>query len=111
MTTPYERTRAVIQARAFLIEIGQDLSISEAIRKEACRLLRHYPSQEEVLLAGKLEESANERTLLLPVFSSAIDEKKPEGEWQTWFASENVSDDAFASRDQPLDHRKGSLRK
>ncbi|WP_309485738.1 BPSL0761 family protein [Halomonas sp. DQ26W] len=55
--------------------LHRDLSLPEAIRQEAWRLLRHYPSQEEILMAGKLEESAGEGTLLLPVFSSAIDEK------------------------------------
>lgn len=80
MTTPFERTRAVIQAHAFLIEITQDLSLPEAIRQEAWRLLRHYPSQEEMLLAGKLEERAGEGTLLSPLFSSATDVKKPQGE-------------------------------
>ncbi|MGM0785973.1 MAG: BPSL0761 family protein [Pseudomonadota bacterium] len=110
MTTPDERTHAVIQARAFLIEIGQDLSLPEAIRSEARRLLRHYPSREEMLLAGKLEESADEGTLHLPVFSSAIDKMKSADEGPAWFASEGVSKDVFASRDQPLEHLKGSVR-
>lgn len=70
MTTPLERTRAVIQARAFLVEIGQDLSLPEVIRQEAHRLLRHYPSREEILLAGKLEESADEGALFMPLFCS-----------------------------------------
>ncbi len=70
MTTPLERTRAVIQTRALLVQIGQDLSLPEAIRQEAYRLLRHYPSREEILLAGKLEEGADEGMLFMPLFSS-----------------------------------------
>lgn len=81
MTTPAERTRSVIQARAFLNDIDQDRSLPDSVRNEARRLLRHYPSQEEVLLAGKLEESAGKETFLLPVFSSATDMKKQKGKW------------------------------
>ena len=80
MTTPAERTRTVIQARAFLIDIGQDLSLPESLRNEARRLLRHYPTQEEMWMAGQLEESADEGTLLPPVFSSSTDVKQPGGE-------------------------------
>ncbi|WP_369538106.1 BPSL0761 family protein [Leptothrix discophora] len=46
MTTPDERTRAVMQTRDFLQELaGQsaDPCIPEFVRREAHRLLRHYP--------------------------------------------------------------------
>lgn len=55
MTTPHERTRAVIETRAFLEEL-QDTSmhaeLPEAIRLEARRLLRHYPSNSDMRLVG-----------------------------------------------------------
>ena len=51
MTLPNERTRAIIQTEAFLIELSKDKSICDEKRQEARRLLRHYPSRKEMLLA------------------------------------------------------------
>ncbi|WP_346799460.1 hypothetical protein R5M92_16035 (plasmid) [Halomonas sp. Bachu 37] len=35
---------------------------------------------------------------------------KQKEKWDAWFESEGVSDDAFVSRDQPLERLKGSVR-
>ena len=35
---------------------------------------------------------------------------KQNDQWDTWYGSEGVSEDAFASRDQPLERLKGSVR-
>ncbi len=49
MTLPYERTRAVINAREFLFRLSTPYiengikKIPAAVRDEARRLLRHYP--------------------------------------------------------------------
>jgi hypothetical protein len=46
MTTPDERTRAIVQTRVFLRElITSELTpgVPDDVREEACRLLRHYP--------------------------------------------------------------------
>lgn len=54
MTTPDERTRAVMQAREFLQELAwsaADAGIPEPVRREAVRLLRHYPGGSEMDLA------------------------------------------------------------
>lgn len=56
MTMPSERTRSIIQAREFLVDLSRDKTLPEAVRTEARRLLRHYPTADEVLLAGKVEE-------------------------------------------------------
>jgi len=56
MTMPSERTRSIIQTRGFLVNLSHDKTLSDAVRTEAHRLLRHYPSADEVLLAGKVEE-------------------------------------------------------
>lgn len=56
MTMPNERTRSIIQTREFLTCLSRDQALPETIRNEANRLLRHYPSAKEVLLAGKVEE-------------------------------------------------------
>lgn len=74
MTMPSERTRAVIHAREFLQEISQDVSLPEPVRRQARHLLRHYPSREEMLLAGRVQEKLTEGTIFEPTFSSSIDE-------------------------------------
>lgn len=73
MTIPSERTRAVIHAREFLQELSQDDSLPEPVRRQAKGLLRHYPSRQEMLLAGQVKERLTEGTLLQPTFSSSID--------------------------------------
>lgn len=73
MTTPHERTRSVIQTRDFLIELSRDTSLPERVRRDAKFLLRHYPSQEDMLTASRIEEDTNSFSGLMgPVFSSAI---------------------------------------
>ncbi len=44
MTTNTERTRSMIQTGAFLKELRQDPTLPDHIRKEADRLVRHYPA-------------------------------------------------------------------
>lgn len=46
MTLPYERTRAVINTRDFLVRLccGEIRRIPGEVRQEARRLLKHYPS-------------------------------------------------------------------
>ena len=56
MTTPYERTRALIETKSFLQEL-QDPKLAPrvpaAVREIARKLLRHYPSYYDVELAHK----------------------------------------------------------
>lgn len=72
MTMPHERTRSIIQARDFLVDLSRNQSLPASIRNEAHRLLRHYPTANEVLLAGKVEEQMN-NGLSAPFLSSKID--------------------------------------
>lgn len=72
MTMPCERTRSVLQAREFLIELSQNTNLPDATRRQAKQLLRHYPSQMEMLDAGQLEEHLADGTIFQPVFSSTI---------------------------------------
>ncbi|WCM54475.1 hypothetical protein OH720_13545 [Pseudomonas sp. WJP1] len=72
MTMPHERTRSIIQARDFLVDLSQDQALPESIRNEARRLLRHYPTSNEVLLAGKVEEQMKDG-LTLPFLSSTTE--------------------------------------
>ena len=56
MTTPRERTRALLQTKEFLRElIASDKTpgIPEEIRRQAKILLRHYPSLVHLELASK----------------------------------------------------------
>ena len=45
---PAERTRNLIQAGAFLRDLSANAALPEAIRSEAYRLLRHFPSVSDV---------------------------------------------------------------
>lgn len=68
MSLPHERTRSVIQTEAFLSELSRNTALPEALRLEAKRLLRHYPSAEQVMRVGHMEQSLQglERDSLLP---------------------------------------------
>ncbi|WP_082143108.1 BPSL0761 family protein [Pseudomonas fildesensis] len=76
MTTPSERSRAVIQTHEFLNELSRDDSLPEKVRHDAKFLLRHFPGRAEVVLAGRLEEEAVTLPIpfIFPVFSSSIEE-------------------------------------
>ncbi|EPZ8412884.1 TPA: BPSL0761 family protein [Pseudomonas aeruginosa] len=51
MTMPDERSRAVVQTREFLVKLSRDSSLPEKVRDDAKFLLRHFPSQDDVILA------------------------------------------------------------
>lgn len=48
MTMPAERTRALRWAGEFLNDMASSSTVSEELRKEAKRILRHYPSTQEI---------------------------------------------------------------
>ena len=56
MTTPYQRTRALLETKSFLQEL-QDPTLTPrvpaAVREIARKLVRHYPSYSDVELAHK----------------------------------------------------------
>ena len=73
MTMPNERTRAVIQTREFLVELSRDASLPDRVRRDAKFLLRHYPNRNEVLSAGRIEESTDSPVAPMgAIFSSTI---------------------------------------
>ena len=48
MTLPIERTQAVLQVERFLLDLRDPKKyprVPKAVREEASRLLRHYPSK------------------------------------------------------------------
>jgi hypothetical protein len=71
MTIPEERTRAVIQTRAFLRALRDDSKLRSAIREEARRLLRHYPSAMDMQYAAR-NERAPDTAVVIPMFSPDI---------------------------------------
>lgn len=56
MTLPHERTRSVIKTEAFLRELSRNADLPDDIRSYAKSLLRHYPSSDQILSLGRLEE-------------------------------------------------------
>lgn len=48
MTMPDERTRALIWAGGFLIELARDKTLPLSIRQRAVVIARHFPSIEDV---------------------------------------------------------------
>lgn len=68
MTMPNERTRSLIQARDFLIDLSGDHLVPESVRLRAFQILRHYPTPSDILLAGKVDEHTT-----APFLSSSID--------------------------------------
>jgi len=68
VTTRDERTRHILQAGAFLKELRADTKLPKAIRREAIRLLRHYPTVMDLRLLAEIEKSVLGCGLLTPEF-------------------------------------------
>jgi hypothetical protein len=63
MTTPAERTRSLLQAGAFLRELSKDRSVPLAMREEAGRLMRHYPTVSTLRLLASLDAAHDSNIL------------------------------------------------
>ncbi|HBD18737.1 MAG TPA: hypothetical protein DC063_00610 [Arenimonas sp.] len=48
MTTPCERTRALVWGGGFLIEVARDASLPLALRRKAATIARHFPTIEQI---------------------------------------------------------------
>lgn len=68
MTMPDERTRNLLQAGAFLKELRADEALPEPIRREANRLLRHFPTLGDVRMLAMLEKRFMGSNYLTPDF-------------------------------------------
>lgn len=74
MTMPDERTRALLQAGAFLKELANDQSLPERTRREAARLLRHFPTVTQVRTMALIDQhAALERYLTVDVDPTWLD--------------------------------------
>lgn len=48
MSTPHERTRALVWAGGLLVQISRDHSLPVALRRQATVIARHFPPVEEI---------------------------------------------------------------
>jgi len=48
MTTPHERSRALVWAGGFLVELARDAHLPVNVRQQAVRIARHFPTVEQV---------------------------------------------------------------
>ena len=53
MTTPYERTRAILETKQFLQNLAQAPQVPEAVNQASLKLLRHYPTLLNIETAHK----------------------------------------------------------
>ncbi len=65
MTMVHERTRSVVQTGEFLAALSKDKSLPDSVRRQAKRLLRHYPSAKDIWFAGRCEKRRQEEIELL----------------------------------------------
>ncbi|MOA62163.1 hypothetical protein D3C78_1875000 [compost metagenome] len=73
----------MIQTESFLIELSRNMDLPDELRLEAKRLLRHYPSADQVMRVGGIEQCLHDLEkdrpaplpLLLhdPVFSPSME--------------------------------------
>lgn len=61
----HERTRSVVNTAEFLRELTDDETLPRSVRQRAEHLLRHYPSAEDIWLAGKAERCRQEQVAYL----------------------------------------------
>ena len=69
MTIPAERTRTITQTRRFLLDLLDPVKtprVPQFVRKEAHRLLRHYPSASDIEMS---------RSGIFEVFGPVIDDE------------------------------------
>jgi hypothetical protein len=55
MTLPDERTRALLWAGGFLIEVARDMRIPLSIRQRAAEIARHFPTVQQLSFMAMTE--------------------------------------------------------
>lgn len=53
MTMPDERTRAMLWAGSYLIELARDKSLPLSVRRQAVVIARHYPTVEDISMMAR----------------------------------------------------------
>lgn len=64
MTMPNERTRALVWAGGFLIELARDRSLPLDIRRRAVVIARHFPTIEDISATALLRYSVGHHATL-----------------------------------------------
>lgn len=97
MTLPTERSRSVIEAKRLLQELSARADIPEDVRREAERLMRHYPGSIHVSLAGvawpmhfATDEAESER---MPSYLELLAHARGEARLDVASAAAAMSDD------------------
>lgn len=81
MTVPFERTRAVNSTREFLRELtdGQKTPrVPKHVRQRALALLRHYPSESDMDIISKREDSSELSIVNMQIFGGFTEWMKKE---------------------------------
>ncbi|WP_395734842.1 BPSL0761 family protein [Prosthecobacter sp.] len=73
MTTPHERTRALLWAGGFLIELARDTSLPISVRQRAIVIARHFPTIEDVSTLSEAGRSSGSECGLTPLSETPID--------------------------------------
>lgn len=76
MTTPDERTRSLLWAGSFLIELAQDKTLPLRVRRSAVVIARHFPTIEQVGQMASFQDPSRFGIGLAPPGEVAW-----EGEW------------------------------
>jgi len=58
VTTPVERTRALLWAGGFLIELARDRKLPVSVRRQAVVIARHFPTVEDISMMATTEHAA-----------------------------------------------------
>jgi hypothetical protein len=58
VTTPVERTRALLWAGGFLIELARDRNLPIGVRRQAVAIARHFPTVEDISTMALEEQAA-----------------------------------------------------
>ena len=67
MTMPDERSRALVWAGGFMIELARDSNLPLAIRRRAVMIATHFPTVEQLEYLAMLQSSGSEPWLELPI--------------------------------------------
>ena len=73
MTMPHERTRALLWAGGFLIELARDASLPISVRQRAIVIARHFPTIEDVSTLSGAGHSSNSECGLSPLSGTPLD--------------------------------------
>ncbi|SMC29381.1 hypothetical protein SAMN02745857_03797 [Andreprevotia lacus DSM 23236] len=68
MTTPSERTSAILRTAKFLEKLATAEGVSEGIRREAAGLARHFPRPYDIELVAAVMDKVNDPSVY-PIFS------------------------------------------